>query len=155
MMHKYASRSRRTLLIGAALLPLGVRAQKTNTVEVWKTPTCGCCKDWIKHLRDNGFQVVAHDVDDPSVERRRLGIPDDKGSCHTAVVDGYALEGHVPAKEINRLLRERPSAIGLAVPGMPLGSPGMDGPEYGGRKSAYDVLLVRTGGRSSVYQAYR
>jgi len=155
MMHKHASLSRRTLLIGAALLPLGAWAQKTNTVEVWKTPTCGCCKDWIKHLRDNGFQVIAHDVDDTSEARRRLGIPDDKGSCHTAVVDGYALEGHVPAREIKRLLRERPSAVGLAVPGMSLGAPGMDGPEYGGRKSAYDVLLVRTGGRSSVYQAYR
>jgi hypothetical protein len=85
----------------------------------------------------------------------RLGVDVRYGSCHTAQVDGYAIEGHVPAREIKRLLKERPAAIGLAVPAMPLGSPGMNGPEYGGRKDAYDVLLLAKGKSASVFQAYR
>jgi len=84
-----------------------------------------------------------------------MGIPVKFGSCHTAVVDGYALEGHVPAKEIRRLLKERPQAVGLAVPGMPVGSPGMDGPEYKGRKDPYDVLLVARDGGARSFQSYR
>ena len=147
--------SRRGLLLALSLLPLAAVAKKNTTVEVWKTATCGCCKDWIKHLQANGFSVNAHDVDDTTVFSRRYGVPEEYGSCHTAMVDGYVLEGHVPAKEILRLLRDRPSAVGLTVPGMPLGSPGMDGPEYAGRKSPYDVLLIQKGGRTSVYQAYR
>ena len=87
--------------------------------------------------------------------RTRLGVPDKLGSCHTAQVGGYALEGHVPARDIWRLLKERPKAVGLAVPGMPVGSPGMDGPEYKGRKDPYDVLLIQANGSSQVYQSYR
>ena len=87
--------------------------------------------------------------------RKRLGIPIEYGSCHTAVVDGYALEGHVPVREILRLLNERPNAIGLAVPGMPVGSPGMDGPEYGRRRDPYDVLLLTRDGTSRIFQSYR
>ena len=87
--------------------------------------------------------------------RARLGIPVRLGSCHTALAGGYAIEGHVPAREIQRLLRERPKAIGLAVPGMPIGSPGMDGPQYGPRQDPYDVLLVGVGGAVSVFHAYR
>jgi hypothetical protein len=121
---------------------------------VWKAPTCGCCKDWIKHLEANGFRVKAHDSGNTDA-RARLGLPIQYGSCHTAQVGGYAIEGHVPAREIRRLLQERPQAVGLAVPGMPVGSPGMDGPEYGNRKDAYDVLLVRKGGSAAVYQPYR
>lgn len=123
-------------------------------IEVWKSPTCGCCKDWIKHLEQNGFSVRSHD-DGNTDARVRLGMPIKYGSCHTASVGGYALEGHVPAREVHRLLKERPKAVGLAVPAMPIGSPGMDGPEYGNRKDPYDVLLVRRDGNSTVFQPYR
>lgn len=131
----------------------GTQATKP-LVEVWKSPTCGCCKDWIKHLEQNGFLVRSHDEGNTDA-RARLGMPIKYGSCHTARVGGYALEGHVPAREIHRLLKERPQAVGLAVPAMPLGSPGMDGPEYRNRKDPYDVLLVRKDGNSAVFQSYR
>lgn len=124
-------------------------------VEVWKSPTCGCCHDWIRHLETHGYRVRVHDEGNTDA-RARLGMPLKFGSCHTATVDGYVLEGHVPARELKRLLAERPAqVVGLAVPAMPVGSPGMDGPEYGGRRDPYDVLLVRRDGRASVYQAYR
>lgn len=123
-------------------------------IQIWKAPTCGCCKDWIAHLQANGFVALPHD-DGNDAARRRLGMPMRYGSCHTALVDGYAIEGHVPAREIRRLLGERPRALGLAVPAMPVGSPGMDGPAYGGRKDPYDVLLVARDGTASVYRSYR
>ena len=87
-------------------------------------------------------------------KRQQLGLPEAFGSCHTAVVDGYVVEGHVPAREISRLLKERPQAVGLTVPGMPVGSPGMDGPEYGTRRDKFAVVLVQRDGRQSVYQNY-
>lgn len=136
-----------------AVAPAVLALAKTQ-VEVWKGPRCGCCQDWIGHLEANGFAVRAHD-DGNTDARQRLGVPASLGSCHTALVEGYAIEGHVPARDIRRLLDERPSAVGLAVPAMPLGSPGMDGPAYAGRKDPFDVLLVQRGGRSTVYQSYR
>lgn len=148
---------RRTVVfaaLAAVAAPTLAAAPAKPRVEVWKGPACGCCKDWVRHLEANGFSVVTHD-DGNSEARARLGIPVKYGSCHTAQVGGYALEGHVPAREVHRLLRERPQAVGLAVPAMPVGSPGMDGPEYGGRKDPYDVLLVRKDGNASVFQAYR
>lgn len=123
-------------------------------IEVWKSPTCGCCKDWIAHLEANGFRARVRDDGNTDI-RKRLGVDIRYGSCHTARVGGYAIEGHVPAREIHRLLDARPSAIGLAVPAMPLGSPGMDGPQYAGRKDGYDVVLLLAGGGATVYQAYR
>jgi len=145
---------RTTLLLPLlAVLPAAFAATPTR-VEVWKSPTCGCCHDWIAHLQSNGFSVTTHD-DGNTDARVRLGMPVRFGSCHTAVVDGYAIEGHVPAREIQRLLKERPRAVGLAVPAMPVGSPGMDGPAYRGRKDPYDVLLVTRDGTSTVYQSYR
>jgi hypothetical protein len=122
-------------------------------LQVWKDPDCGCCGDWVKHLEANGFavQVYAGGTD---AARNRLGMPARLASCHTAMVGGYAIEGHVPAKEIHRLLKERPAATGLTVPGMPVGSPGMDLPVYGGRQDPYDVLLVARNGGTSVYQSY-
>ncbi|QYY30707.1 MULTISPECIES: DUF411 domain-containing protein [Cupriavidus] len=152
-----ADSRRRTILAALALLPAAAWAaspQSATTVKVWKSPTCGCCKDWVAHLQSNGFDVTTYEVDDLTAARSKAGMPDRYASCHTAVVEGYALEGHVPAREIRRLLRERPTAVGLAVPGMPLGSPGMDGPEYGGRRTPYDVLLVMGDGRARVFQAY-
>lgn len=147
---------RRRWLAGALLLPLtgAWAAPSRPPVEVWKDPSCGCCKDWIAHLEKAGFEVRVHETGNASA-RTRLGIPAKLGSCHTASIEGYAIEGHVPAREIQRLLREKPKAVGLAVPGMPVGSPGMDGPVYGNRKDAYDVLLVRADGISTVYQSYR
>jgi hypothetical protein len=147
--------SRRGLVIALAALPVASLAQpaKKVLVEVWKDPNCGCCQDWVRHLQDNGFAVkVTHGGNDAM--RAKLGMPQKLASCHTALVGGYALEGHVPAREIRRLLQERPQALGLTVPGMVVGSPGMDGPDYGGRRDPYDVLLVAKTGETRVYASY-
>ena len=154
--------TRRQLLAGGAALalaaPVGAKAEPASDgphqVQIWKGPNCGCFKDWIRHLEANGFQVVSVNDSGNTEARKRLGVDLRFGSCHTALVGGYAIEGHVPAKDIRRLLRERPKAVGLAVPAMPLGSPGMDGPEYG-RKDPYDVLLLAQEGGARVYQSYR
>ncbi|WP_158590360.1 copper-binding protein [Noviherbaspirillum cavernae] len=121
-------------------------------IDVYKSATCGCCSKWIEHLQANGFKVNAHDVPSPSDYRSKFGMPQELGSCHSARVDGYALEGHVPASEVKRLLAERPKAKGLAVPAMPLGSPGME--VDGARSDPYDVLLVKADGSHSVYRHY-
>lgn len=146
---------RRTWLVAALMLPLGgFAAQPQGTlIEVWKDPNCGCCKDWIAILEQAGFHVRVSDTGNNAM-RAKMGIPAKLGSCHTARVAGYAIEGHVPVREIQRLLREKPQAIGLTVPGMPVGSPGMDGPIYKGRKDPYSVLLIQPNGDTSVYQKY-
>lgn len=148
---------RRGFLVGlgaAGLLQAGLApAQVVQTMEVWKDPNCGCCKDWIAHIEKNGFKAKVHETGNVAA-RARLGLPQKLGSCHTALVQGYAIEGHVPAKDILRLLKERPTALGLAVPGMPVGSPGMDDPAYGGRRDRYDVLLVLKDGRTQVFNSY-
>jgi hypothetical protein len=134
-------------------LPLLAQTAKPQ-VEVWKDPSCGCCKDWIAHMQSSGFAVKSHDSGNTAA-RARLGHAAKRyGSCHTALVGGYVVEGHVPASDVKRLLKERPKALGLAVPGMPVGSPGMDGPEYGGRKDRYDVLLVQADGSSRTFSRY-
>ncbi|MBS3911411.1 MAG: DUF411 domain-containing protein [Hydrogenophaga sp.] len=138
------------------LLPTLVTAQTTPTLpvlQVWKDPNCGCCNDWVEYLKRDGFQVQTFDTGNTAV-RKRLGLPDKYGSCHTGLIGGYVIEGHVNAREIRRLLAEKPKAIGLSVPGMPVGSPGMDGPEYGSRKDPYDVVLVLPDGSGRVYQSY-
>jgi len=140
----------RAAAVGFLALPLVANAAQP-VIEVYKTATCGCCKGWVKHLEANGFKVKARDVENPSDYREKFGIPNEYGSCHTGRVNGYAIEGHVPASEIKRLLAEKPKARGLAVPAMPMGSPGMEGP----RKDPYDVLLVQDGGKTSVYRQYR
>lgn len=123
-------------------------------VEVWKDPSCGCCKDWVAVLEKAGFDVHVDESGNKGA-RAQLGMPAKLASCHTARVQGYVLEGHVPVSEIQRLLRDKPKVLGLAVPGMHVGSPGMDGPLYQGRKDPYDVLLVLADGSSSVYKSYR
>ena len=134
---------------------IGRAAIQPETVTVWKTPTCGCCKDWVIHLRKEGFNVVTNDVPDTAPIRQKLGLPAKFGSCHTAQVGGYVIEGHVPASEVKRLLREKPAAIGLAVPGMPVGSPGMEMKgEMTGVRDAFDVVLVTRDGGSRVYEPY-
>lgn len=114
---------------------------------VHKTPTCGCCSAWIDHMRAAGFTVEVHDMDDLAPVKTRLGVPYGKGSCHTAEVGGYLVEGHVPAEDIKRLLAEKPDARGLVVPGMPLGSPGMEMPD--GRQQPYTVELIGRDGSAT------
>ena len=147
--------TRRRLIAAAGLMPVATAWAQTPRplVEVWKSPSCGCCKDWIAHLEANGFATRTHDTGNTAM-RRRLGVPLALGSCHTALVAGYAIEGHVPAADIRRLLQLRPQAVGLAVPGMPIGSPGMDGPVYGGQRDRYDVLLVGRDGQHRVFATY-
>lgn len=124
----------------SAFLGLAPRAgaQRAERVTVYKSPTCGCCGEWVKHMRANGFRVETHDVDDVSPIRRRYGIPSALASCHTAIVGGYAIEGHVPASDIQQLLRDRPKIIGLSVPGMVAGSPGMEQ----GPPQRYETLAI-------------
>jgi len=142
-------------LVVTALVPsLRLRAAESKPMTVWTGPGCSCCHDWIAHLKSNGFAVTTHDGGNMDA-RNRLGMPMQYGSCHTGEVGGYAIEGHVPATEIHRLLEERPNAIGLSVPAMPRGSPGMDGPVYGGAQDPYDVLLIGRDGASTVYRSYR
>lgn len=139
------------LLIMAGL-PAAVQAsQALPVVDVYKSPTCGCCAKWIDHLEDNGFQVHAYNTDNVVSHKYRLGVPPGHGSCHTAEVGGYLVEGHVPVWEIKRLLKEKPQARGLVVPAMPIGSPGM---EMGGRRDRYEVLLVDRQGATRTYARY-
>ena len=145
---------RHLLASGLLLTAFGTWAAKQPMVEVWKDPNCGCCKDWITILQKSGFDVRVHDTGNTAA-RARLGIPEKLGSCHTGLVAGYALEGHVPVREIQRLLKEKTNAIGLTVPGMPIGSPGMDGDVYQGRKDPFDVLLIAKNGSTRIYQSYR
>jgi len=126
-------------------------AAQARTIEVVKTPTCGCCHLWVEHLRAEGFEVNAVDVEDVTPVARRLGVPDQLRSCHTGEIGGYAVEGHVPAADIRRLLAERPDAAGIAVPGMPLGSPGM---EQGSMRQSYQTLLFTRDGRISVFASH-
>nr|WP_246237472.1 DUF411 domain-containing protein [Halovulum dunhuangense] len=142
---------------GTALVvasPLGRLAQAAGpAIHVVKDPNCGCCSAWIEILEQDGFAVTTEAAAGTALMRYKLenGIPPELGSCHTARVEGYMIEGHVPAADIRRLLDERPEAVGLAVPGMPYGSPGM-GPESA--RDAYDVLLVQRDGSADVFTSY-
>ena len=152
-----AHTTRRAWLAGTAVLVLAsstmVAYAAPATLQVWKDPNCGCCKDWIAHLEKNGFATTVIEQGN-SAARARLGMPQKFGSCHTALVQGYVIEGHVPVADIQRLLKEKPKALGLSVPGMPIGSPGMDGPAYGGRRDAYQVLLIQRDGSNTVFNTY-
>ena len=147
---------RRSLLSGVAglwsisSLP-ALAASVLPEVEVFRSPYCGCCGAWVAHMKSAGFPVKVTMVNDTTAARKRLGMPDSFGSCHTATVAGYVVEGHVPADEVKKLLAARPTAIGLAVPSMPPGSPGM---EVGTRADPYQVLLIDRNGRASVYANY-
>jgi hypothetical protein len=145
-------------LLGAGLAAALPRWSQAATpqgtpVELWKDPSCGCCHDWVTHMEAAGFRFKVHDVGNTGA-RARLGLPQKLGSCHTALVGGYVIEGHVPAADVRRLLQQKPNALGLAVPGMPVGSPGMDGPVYGNRRDPYDVLLVARDGSTRVFSSY-
>ena len=116
---------------------------------VYKTASCGCCRSWVDHVKQHGYQVAAHDTSDVASIKQMLGVPQRLSSCHTAVVGGYVIEGHVPADVIDKLLRERPKVVGIAVPGMPTGSPGMEAP--GRAPDRYDVLTFDKQGKTAVY----
>ncbi len=143
-----SSNSRTTRAVDVA----GVEA--APVLQVYKSATCGCCKEWVKHMREAGFDARVTDLDERALQMKKtsLGVKESLRSCHTAVVDGYVLEGHVPAADVKRLLRDKPKVAGLAVPGMPMGSPGMEGP--GGRTDRYDVLSFTTAGRTGVYASH-
>jgi hypothetical protein len=155
MTSKFTHRRRLLGLSVAALFApvLSFATTPGQTVQVWKDPNCGCCADWVTHMQDNGFKVQVFDTGNTAV-RKKLGMPQQFGSCHTALIDGYVIEGHVPANDIKQLLAQRPAALGLAVPGMPIGTPGMDGEAYKGRQDAYDVLLVQRNEQSRVFKRY-
>lgn len=149
--------TRRTLILTGAVvgllhgLPTG--AEAPASIHVVKDAGCPCCNEWIKYLRDNGFSVTFEERSVEALElyKREMGIPADLASCHTGTVEGYVLEGHVPAADILKLLVEQPEAVGLAVPGMPFGSPGM-GPET--EREAYEVILIGRDGRGSTFTRY-
>lgn len=140
------------LLIAAGVL-FGARSMQADgpVVRVVKSPTCGCCTEWVDHLEENGFRVEVEETRAVGAAKARLGVPGELSSCHTAQVGGYVVEGHVPAGEIRRLLEEQPEGVkGLAVPGMPAGSPGMEGPP----PVPYDVVAFDGSGGRSVWASY-
>ena len=127
--------------------PAGAAPRELRDIVVYKDPNCGCCAEWVKHLKGAGFKVNVQDTKEMDTVKRSFGVPKALESCHTGRIGKYTIEGHVPADLIVRLLNDQPKAIGLAVAGMPMGSPGMEG----GRKDAYEVLLFDTVGNTSVY----
>jgi hypothetical protein len=151
---------RKTFALGAALFALTLTtgaaapsndaAPKQTKITVYKDPSCGCCKNWVEYLRKHGYAVDTKDTPAMAEVKRTLGVPDAVKACHTAVVNGYLIEGHVPAADIARLVREKPKVAGLAVPGMPMGSPGMEGPQ----KQHYQVLSFDKNGKTRVFASY-
>ena len=143
----------RWALVSALTAPAIVGAQAGSpVVEVYKTPTCGCCGKWVDHLRANGFNVRVTNMESTGPVQSRHGVPPEIRSCHTAIVDGYVVEGHVPAADVKRLLKERPGVIGIAVAGMPVGSPGME--VAGTEPHPYYVLSFDKGGRIDKFSSY-
>lgn len=150
----------RTFILGASFLALALttgaaRSSPVGTaanepvITVYKDPGCGCCKSWIEHLVKHGYRVDAKDTTGMTEIKRTLGVPEGLTACHTAVVNGYLIEGHVPAADIARLLKEKPKVAGLAVPGMPMGSPGMEGP-----RTHYQVLSFDKTGKTKIFASY-
>lgn len=152
-MKKYLFAAGAFVLTGLILWS-GLDSRQVNAEEmiVYKSPTCGCCKKWITHLQDNGFKVKGQDMRNVTPKKIEFGITPQTASCHTGVINGYFIEGHVPAADIKRLLKEKPKNIkGLTVPGMPIGSPGM---EQGNRKDPYNVLAIDKDGKTSVFASH-
>lgn len=137
-------------LIALTLMLTAATAAADTTGVIYKSPTCGCCEKWVQHMQQNGFDLAPKDLSSGELmkQKLRLGITGAQASCHTAQISGYAIEGHVPASDVKRLLSERPDAIGLAVPDMPIGSPGM---ESGDTVEPYDVLLLKKDGTTEVF----
>lgn len=135
----------------ALIWPAAAMAETLPAMTVWKSPTCGCCGSWVAHMRAAGFKVETRDVDDMDMVKTQLGMPEKLQSCHTATIGGYLVEGHVPAADVKRLLAEKPAVKGLAVPGMPSGSPGMEN----GYKDPYEVLSFDSDGGTKVFSDHR
>ncbi len=158
---EHPSRTRREFLLTVVAAAAGVGVARVagaqartggmngapTPISVYKDPNCGCCANWVKHMRAAGFAVTVHDTADMSTVKASMGVPTALQSCHTARVGTYVIEGHVPADLIQKLLKEKPVALGLAVPGMPVGSPGMEG----GTPDKYDVMLFDRAGKARVY----
>ena len=147
-LHSVTRRSALALVAAFLLLQRSPAKAESPAILVHKDPNCSCCSGWVKHLKDAGFAVTVEETADLQPVRKRLGVPADLAACHTAEVDGYVLEGHVPAVAVRRLLEKRPAATGLAVPGMPVGSPGMEG----GEPQPYDVVLFGASSRQTFMQ---
>lgn len=143
-----------TIIAAAVLSSPGAIAaqQRGTTVEVYKTPTCGCCTKWVEHLQAHGFTVRTTSLQDLTEVKTKHHVPRRPQSCHTGVVNGYVLEGHVPATDVQQLLEERPAVAGLAVPGMPTGSPGME--VRGARAQPYDVIAFEKDGSTQVFASH-
>jgi len=142
------------LMLSLLLIVSGVRAEQAGElplVRVWKTPTCGCCGKWVKHMQAAGFRVEVTDIDNVEPIKTANGVPLSLASCHTALVGGYVVEGHVPASDVRRLLKEKPAILGLTAPGMPAGSPGMDVPD----SPPFEVLSLGKDGKTEVYATHR
>ena len=139
------------ILLSAMLLGVFVTAQAGGKVSVYKTPTCGCCQKWVAHLEENGFEVSTHDMADLRSIKLMAGVQPQYASCHTAIIDGYVVEGHVPASDIKRLLTERPNIVGISVPGMPIGSPGM---EHGDNRENFTVITLEKDGTEKVFSLH-
>jgi hypothetical protein len=145
-------KSRKLLNIMASLALLAcAESAAAATLVVTKSASCGCCKHWVDHMRKAGFTVEVREIEDVTPTARRLGVPDKLRSCHTSQIGGYVIEGHVPAAEVKRLLATKPKATGIAVPGMVVGSPGM---EQGDRKEPYQVILFDKSGKTKVFASY-
>lgn len=148
-----ASLNRRFFVGAAGLIGMTgtacAQTRSSKNLTVFKTPTCACCDAWIAHMREAGFSTTITILSSLQSVRSSRGLPDALASCHTALIDGYLVEGHVPAQDVSRLLAERPTAVGLAVPAMPLGSPGMETPQD--HKEPYDTLLVLPSGATRVF----
>lgn len=140
---KPTRRSALAILAAGFVVPTFSAVAQTPAMLVHKDPNCGCCAGWVRHLKDAGFPVAVHEASDLQVVRKRLGVPADLAACHTAEIAGYVIEGHVPAIAVRQLLEKGPTAVGLAVPGMPVGSPGMEG----GVPQRYAVILFGATGR--------
>lgn len=147
--------SRRVLLGGAPVLALaaGCAQAAPREVTVYKTPWCGCCGGWVTHMVKAGFKPTVIEVDDLAPVRAKQGVPFELSSCHTSIVAGYLIEGHVPPADVRRLLKERPRALGLVVPGMPIGSPGMENPQ-GAKEKFVTLLLLDRAGRTKVFASH-
>lgn len=150
--------TRHLMIALAAVLSLSLGAARADQpestkLEVWKSPACGCCSKWASHMEANAYHVTTNDVSQSALDRikREAGIGDDLAACHTARIGGYVVEGHVPAEAVTRLLKEKPDAVGITVPGMPVGSPGM---EFGDEKEVYEVLLVKKDGTTEVFSRH-
>lgn len=141
-----------TLTLGLGLAVSSLAQSARPVVTVYKSPTCGCCSKWIQHMKTEGFDVKSTDQMDVTPIKTQYGVPLDAQSCHTALVGGYVLEGHVPASAVKKLLKDKPKVVGLAVPGMPVGSPGMEVPS--GQVEAYNVVAFDKAGKQTVYEKH-